>query len=138
MSATLIFKRGLGVLHADSNTLSPGSPNLKGTINFTLNEEDDVPVLCLKGAAWIKTRDLKRYYALSFSGLEGALFPVGEKLTDDGPDYVGTLGPNQELVVFGWKYMRRRGVWCISLEIFDRERPTTVLNGETLANDCIG
>lgn len=126
------------MLHADSNNRSPGSPDLKGTINFALNEGDDEPVLSLKGAAWIKTKELKRYYGLSFSGLDGALFPVGEKLTDDGPDYVGTLGPGQELVVFGWKHVRRRGDRSISLEIFDRERSTTVLNGATLAKDCIG
>ena len=137
MTATLTFKRALGVLNAYSNTRAPGSPDLKGAINLALNEEDDEPLLCLKGAAWIKTNDVKPYYALSFSGLDGTLFPV-EKLTDDGPDYVGELGPNREFLVFGWKHVRRRNDWCISLEISDRERSTTVFGRAALSNDCIG
>lgn len=138
MTATLIFKRVLGVLEANAHPRSPGSPDLAGAINFALNETDQEPALRLKGAAWIKTKDLKQYYALSFPGLTGDLFPVVEKLTDDGPDYIGTLGPDRELVVFGWKHVRRRGDWCISLEVFDRERSATVLNGSVRAHDSVG
>ena len=54
-------------------------------------------------AAWTKSKDDKPYYSLSIGGLNGAMFPETEKRNEQSPDYTGSLGPNRELRVAGWK-----------------------------------
>ncbi|MBG6083220.1 hypothetical protein [Rubrivivax gelatinosus] len=103
MSITLVLKDGTGSLFPNADSNKPSAPKLEGFFNFKLDDRDEGPTLRLDAAAWIKEKDGLQYYSLSVGGLNGALFPEQEKKTDNTPDYSGTLGPNRELRVVGWK-----------------------------------
>lgn len=102
MSLNLILKDATGALFVN-NSNKPNAPKLEGFAEFALDGNKDGPKLRLDVAAWTKSKDDKPYYSLSFGGLNGAMFPETEKRNEQSPDYTGSLGPNRELRVAGWK-----------------------------------
>lgn len=103
MSLNLILKSAAGALFINANANKDGAPKLEGFVEFDLNDEKDGPKLRLDVAAWTKDKDGKPYYSMSFGKMNGAMFPETEKRSDNAPDYTGSLGPNRELRVAGWK-----------------------------------
>jgi len=103
MSITIVLKDGTGNLFPNAENTNPNAPKLEGFFTFKLDDRDDGPELRLDGAAWLKEKNGKKYYSVSVGGLNGALFKEEEKKNDNSPDYTGTLGPNRELRIAGWK-----------------------------------
>lgn len=102
MSLNITLKDANGALYANPSN-KPNAPKLEGFVEFLLNGEKDGPKLRLDAAAWTKEKDGNAYYSLSIGGLNGALFPEKEKKSAESPDYTGSLGPNRELRIVGWK-----------------------------------
>lgn len=108
---TLNLKHATGALYANPNANKPNQPTLEGFVEFALTEDEsrDGPKLRIDTAAWTKAtkatddKPAQNYYSISIGGINGALFPEKNKRSEDSPDYTGTLGPNRELRVVGWK-----------------------------------
>lgn len=104
MSLIITLKDGTGAMFAADST-NPNGPKLEGFIELLLEDgKKDGPKLRLPIAAWTKEKDGKPYYSVAVGGgLHGAMFPETEKRNDDSPDYTGSVGPNRELRLAGWK-----------------------------------
>lgn len=109
---TLNLKHATGALYANPNAnKNPNQPRLEGFVEFSLTDDEsrDGPKLRIDAGAWAKEtkgteeKPSQKYYSISIGGLNGALFREENKRTDDSPDYTGTLGPNRELRMAGWK-----------------------------------
>lgn len=78
------------------------APALTGTVFFDVTARWHSPVLRLPAAAWLDLQGGKLRYRLSIGGIAGWMgfrIPVAGA----GPDYVGALGPHEELQVAGWR-----------------------------------
>ena len=125
MSLNITLKDGNGSLFPNPDANKPNSPKLEGFITFNLDDREDGPKLRLDVAAWIKRKDDLDYYSISVGGLNGALFPEKEKKNENSPDYTGTLGPNRELRVVGWKKKAEgTGAPYVSISVSEPNRQT--------------
>lgn len=109
---TLNLKHATGALYANiESQKNPQKPILEGFVEFSLTDDEsrDGPKLRIDAAAWTKEtkatddKPATPYYSISIGGLNGAMFREMEKRSDDSPDYTGSLGPNRELRMVGWK-----------------------------------
>ncbi|ABM96860.1 hypothetical protein [Methylibium petroleiphilum] len=122
MSLNITLKDGNGAFYVNQST-KQNAPKLEGFVEFSLDGEKDGPKLRLDAAAWTKDKDGLAYYSLSIGGLNGALFPEKEKKSAESPDYTGSVGPNRELRIVGWKRKAEsNGEMYISLLISEPNR----------------
>lgn len=108
----------------------PAAPELCGWLEFALNSRQRCPPLHLSGNGWIKRRDGRCRYSLKFCGLIGYMVWQPVRF-DDSPDYVGTLGLDDELAIEGWNRIDSDGDPYIELKVFERIEATTCQ-----VNDC--
>lgn len=112
----------------NTESIDPASPELCGWLRFTLNSREAFPPLLLDGNGWIKLRDGRFRYSLKFCGLIGYMVWQPVRF-DESPDYVGTLGLNEELVIEGRHRTDPDGEKYIELKVFERtEAPTRQVN----------
>lgn len=109
------------------NDDSPSSPELEGSISFAPTDLRNGHLLELPGKAWIQIRAGKIRYSLDFGELTGYLVPVSV-MCDGDPDYVGALGPNEELVVEGRRRTDVDGKQFIELHVHDPVEGVFVLS----------
>lgn len=103
MTAHLHLNEGIGLLRtAPPLTASHDEPLLHGTICFDLPARWRSPVLRVRADAWLDTTAAKLRYRLSVGGIPGFM-THRMRIAGIGPDYVGTLGHDQELQVAGWR-----------------------------------
>jgi hypothetical protein len=103
MPLQLDLSEATGTLLPCADIWGTDSPLFAGTIFFDVTAR--WPVLRLPAAAWLDLQGGKPRYRLSIGGLTGWLsFRMRVAgVAGVGPDYTGTLGPEEELQVAGWR-----------------------------------
>lgn len=94
---------GIGTLHPSPETLPPDDDRLlHGTVCLDVTERWHVSVMRVRAEAWLDLTKARLRYRLSVGGVPGWM-THRMRIAGVGPDYVGTLGPNEEVQVAGWR-----------------------------------
>lgn len=103
MPIDLHLSEGTGLLHPSAGmAASHDEPLLQGTVCFDVTERWHVSVLRVRAEAWLDMTSARMRYRLSVGGIPGWM-NHRMRIAGAGPDYVGTLGPSQELQMAGWR-----------------------------------
>ncbi|GLS93514.1 hypothetical protein [Piscinibacter gummiphilus] len=114
---TIKIHSGSGRLtHADQP--HPGDAHLKGRLSLQLSEDPKQPEFCLEAAGWFDVDAAGQpYYRLTFQGYPGTLHRCIDKITEDCPDYFGSVGFDEGDGLLGWKREDEHGRF-IELKIY--------------------
>lgn len=104
MTISLLLTEGSGTIFENEKRSSDAAPLMVGYVEFLLNKERGQK-LKLEVAVWMKERANEtkdKFYSLSIGGINASLFKESDK-KENGPDYAGSFGFNQEMRIAGWK-----------------------------------
>lgn len=94
---------GVGTLHPCPEMPPPDDDLLlHGTVCLDVTERWRVSVMRVRAEARLDLTTARLRYLLSIGGVQGWM-NHRMRLAGVGPDYVGTLGPNEEIQVAGWR-----------------------------------
>lgn len=102
MALQLDLSEGTGTLLPCADAWGSDAPILAGTVFFDVTARWHSPVLRVPAAAWLDLQGGKLRYRLSIGGISGWM-GFRMRVAGAGPDYIGVLGPNEELQVAGWR-----------------------------------
>ena len=94
---------GVGTLHSCPEMPPPNDDLLlHGTVCLDVTERWRVSVMRVRAEAWLDLTSSRLRYRLSIGSVPGWM-NHRMRIAGVGPDYVGTLGPNEEVQVAGWR-----------------------------------
>jgi len=102
MPLQLDLSEATGTLLPCADAWGSDAPIFAGTVFFDVTARWHSPVLRVPAAAWLDLHGGKLRYRLSIGGIPGWM-GFRMRVAGAGPDYIGVLGPNEELQVAGWR-----------------------------------
>lgn len=102
MPLQIDLSEATGTLLPCSDNWGSDAPVFAGSVFFDINARWHSPVLRVPATAWLDLRGGRLRYRLSVGGLTGWM-GFRMRVAGVGPDYVGALGPEEELQVAGWR-----------------------------------
>lgn len=102
MPLQLDLSEATGTLLPCADAWGSDAPILAGTVFFDVTARWHSPVLRVPAAAWLDLQGGKLRYRLSIGGISGWM-GFRMRVAGAGPDYVGALGPEEELQVAAWR-----------------------------------
>lgn len=130
MTATLKLERVMGHLTINPNAKRRNAPKFVGSVAVALYEHDDEPLARIPGVASSRIFHGEELLDVKLLGLAGTLYPAPNKQSSDDPDFVGTVGPDSEMVVSAWKWPSAHDFRGLNVELHDRSTPVH-------ASDCL-
>lgn len=103
MTIDLCRWEGVGTLHPSGEMPPPDQDMLlHGTVCLDVTERWHASVMRVRAKAWLDLTTARLRYRLSVGGVPGWM-NHRMRIAGVGPDYVGTLGSNNEVQVAGWR-----------------------------------
>lgn len=109
MTISISLKDATGALFLNEGgqTNDATVPTLQGFLNFIDTSEGCLGSLRLEVGAWLTEIEAgeRRYRLLLGRSREGHMLSTSKKRRDSDPDYEGSIGAEQELLVKGWNHV---------------------------------
>lgn len=120
MPIELQLSEAFGALHpaAGAHTGIGEDPLLTGCVYFDVTSRWRASVLHVPVEAWLDMQDGRLRYRLSLGGIPGWM-GFRMRIAGAGPDYIGALGPNEELQVAAWRNKLQAGeIFSLTLMVY--------------------